>query len=311
MRGLSPTRLALAVPAGLLPWSWFLLRDALGGFTDVLAIVLPVAAVLVAGALAFVAVRRRLAWVAAGSTLLMAAVAVLLPWLPADAGSVAAGRSMTVAGANVSSEPYAFDTLRELSPDVLVVSEVSDELEFALNGVYPHHYTEPADGGPNVGVYSRFPFRSVTPSSRDLPGLRIELVTPAGPAVLYALHVPRPWYVDGGPQAHQATVGEHYRLVAELARRAAVERDPVIMVGDLNETDRGRGYRTLLDTGQLVDAMRDGGVGPTSTGKWAPLLLRIDHLLVSSGWCGDRARSVALPATDHRGVVATVGPCEP
>jgi hypothetical protein len=40
-------------------------------------------------------------------------------------------------------------------------------------------------------------------------------------------------------------------------------------------------------------------------------VVRIDHILVSRGWCGDGAGQVALPGSDHRGVLATVGPCLP
>jgi hypothetical protein len=39
--------------------------------------------------------------------------------------------------------------------------------------------------------------------------------------------------------------------------------------------------------------------------------LDADHILVSRGWCGDGAGQVALPGSDHRGVLATVGPCLP
>ena len=40
-------------------------------------------------------------------------------------------------------------------------------------------------------------------------------------------------------------------------------------------------------------------------------VVRIDHILVSRGWCDDGAGQVALPGSDHRGVLATVGPCLP
>jgi endonuclease/exonuclease/phosphatase (EEP) superfamily protein YafD len=81
----------------------------------------------------------------------------------------------------------------------------------------------------------------------------------------------------------------------------------VVVAGDLNSTDRARDYR-LLDAG-LVDAMRDGWAGPTSVTQWRAFLLRIDHLFVGRGWCGDGAHRVELPGSDHDAIVATVGPC--
>ena len=91
--------------------------------------------------------------------------------------------------------------------------------------------------------------------------------------------------------------------------RVAREPGAVVLVGDLNSTDRGRDYRLLVDDTRLTDAMRDGWAGPTSVTRWRPLLLRIDHLMVGPGWCGDAARRFALPRSDHDGVTATVGPC--
>ncbi|MDN5748784.1 MAG: hypothetical protein L0H64_09780, partial [Pseudonocardia sp.] len=80
---------------------------------------------------------------------------------------------------------------------------------------------------------------------------------------------------------------------------------------DLNSTDRGRDYRTLTRDAGLVDAMRDTVGLPTSVGKWRFLLARIDHVLLSPGWCGDDARRVPMPGSSHRAVTVTVGPCAP
>jgi hypothetical protein len=55
--------------------------------------------------------------------------------------------------------------------------------------------------------------------------------------------------------------------------------------------------------------MRDGWAGPTSVGQWAPLLVRIDHVLVTQGWCGDDPARPPLTRSDHSAVAATVGPC--
>ncbi|SDF31974.1 endonuclease/exonuclease/phosphatase family protein [Pseudonocardia oroxyli] len=59
----------------------------------------------------------------------------------------------------------------------------------------------------------------------------------------------------------------------------------------------------------LTDAARDTWQGPTQVTSWRLLLLRIDHVLVSPGWCGDDPLHVPLPGSDHQAVTATVGPC--
>ena len=84
---------------------------------------------------------------------------------------------------------------------------------------------------------------------------------------------------------------------------------PVVVAGDLNTSDRARDYRVLIDDAGLTDAMLDNWAGPTQIGHWATLLVRIDHLLVSPGWCGDDSSRYPIPASDHRGIISTVGPC--
>jgi endonuclease/exonuclease/phosphatase (EEP) superfamily protein YafD len=58
--------------------------------------------------------------------------------------------------------------------------------------------------------------------------------------------------------------------------------------------------------------MRTTRTGPTSIKPlWRPLLLRIDHVLVSDGVCASEADRVRVPGADHRALVVRVGPCPP
>ena len=298
----------VAAALAALPWAWFALRDSSGGVGDVLAILFPV---LMAGVVLFgigiVGGTRQPRWlVPTGSALLVGLLATLGPWLPADAGPVRPGAGVTVVGANVRESREPVPALLQASPDVLVISELSPRVDAALSAVYPNR--EVLRGGPSVGVYSRLPLRVLDRGGPDLPGMRLEVDGPDGPFLLYGLHVPRPWYTADG-SGYQATLAEHHRILTALAARIAAERQPVVVLGDLNMPDRGRDYRQLLQTPHLVDAMRDRGTRFSSVGKWTPLLLRIDHALVSSGWCGDDAGQLELPGSDHRGIGVTVGPC--
>lgn len=295
---------ALVVVLVALPWAWFGLRDASGVVGDSIAILLPVLVVPIAGVA--VVIGRRRAALPAASLLLAGAVAVVTPWTPADAGPVAAASAMTVASANVTGMPSTLPALRDVHADVLVVAEDSKDVDGGLAATYPHHVST-TDEAPSVGVYSRFPIRVLEMPGPDLPGLRVAVDAPS-PFVLYALHVPRPWLTGRG--GYQATSEEHHRLVAAVAARAAREPGAVVLAGDFNSTDRGRDYRLLTGATGLTDAMRDGWTGPTSVTTWRLFLLRIDHLLVGPGWCGDASRRFVLPQSDHDGIAATVGPCE-
>ncbi|MEJ2859558.1 endonuclease/exonuclease/phosphatase family protein [Actinomycetospora flava] len=283
-----------------LPWAWFPLRDALGLVGDVLAIVLPVVAVI--AAIACVVSGRWWGLVTAVSVLLAATVAVVGPWTPDDAGRVRAGAGVTVASANVTGRSSTVPALQAAGADVLVVVENDRGIDTALSATYRFHVY--AGGAPAVGVYSRFPVRLLDAPGPDFPGVRAAVDAPT-PFVVYGLHVPRPWWTGGF--GYQSTPAEHHRLVEEVDARVAREPGPVVVTGDLNSTDRARDYR-LLDAG-LVDAMRDGLAGPTSVTQWRAFLLRIDHLFVSPGWCGDGAHRFELPRSDHDGIAATVGPC--
>jgi hypothetical protein len=284
------------------PWLWFVVRDALGVVADVIAIGIPV--LVVASVLA--SLRRRRTWVVGVSALLAGVVAVVGPWIPAERG-VVAGTGVSVAGANADSQVSPVSALRDLQADVLVVAELNADLPPQLPDSYLHRVTSTDDGLP-VGVFSRYPLRLLEGVGPELPGMRVRIEGPDGPFVLYALHIPRPWFPRLGGGYH-TTVAGHYAFTEQVARQVRQETLPTVVVGDLNSTDRGRDYRDLLREGGLADVMRDIWGGPTSVGKWLPLLGRIDHILVSEGWCGDGAQRADLPGSSHRAVVATVGPC--
>lgn len=294
-----------------LPWAWFAVRDLpLGVVVEVPAVGLPVIALagaIVAGVYGWRR-RRPAALAVAVSTLAAGGVATVGPWLPRDAGEVA-GRGVTVVAANIDGRGFARHALAGLDADVVVIPEVSAEVVEELAAAYPHRYVRIDDNDdPDLAVLSRLPLRVLDPVGPDMPGARLQVTGPHGPFVLYGLHIPRPWFTGESESRYQATTAEHRRLVKTINERVRAETLPVVLAGDLNSVDRERDYRTKLRTG-LVDAMRDAPAGPTSVGKWLPLLGRIDHILVSRGWCGDGARYVDLPGSSHRGVMATVGPC--
>jgi hypothetical protein len=291
----------------LAPFAWFLVRDAFGVVTDVLAVVLPVLVVVVAVLAAILGIRRRRWLVLSASTLAMGIVATVSPWLPDPTGPVAPGRAVTVAAANIGAgELDGAAELIGLGADVLVISEIGEPLTARLEQAYPYEVHE--WNGPAIGVFSKLPFDVLGKPGPDLPGVLLRVHGPGGPFVLNALHVPRPWF-DADPSAYQATVAEHHRLIEQVAARAAAEQLPFVVAGDLNTTDRSRDYRILVDHGRRSDAMLDGWAAPTQIGRWSVLFVRIDHLLVTRGWCSEGARQYPVPASDHRGIMAAIGPC--
>ena len=230
-------------------------RDAFGPVTDMIAIVLPAlaAAVAVVAVLvsAWIGRARRAALVLAVSTLLVAAVATVAPWVPRDAGATGPVRSVQIAAANIGAGELEGTTdLLALGADVLDRGAADraavGRLPAARRGAHrpEHRGVQPAAvhgaGGPER--------RPAGVSAADRwTGRLFELI---------AAHVPRPWWTASGP-SFQTTVDGHHRLVEQIAARAARARLPVVVAGDLNTSDRARDYRVLTDDAGLTDAMLD------------------------------------------------------
>ena len=104
------------------------------------------------------------------------------------------------------------------------------------------------------------------------------------------------------------THGEHYDEVVALQAAVADEELPVVIAGDLNMSDRVRGYRYLDD--RYTDLARDGWAGTTYIGGiYRYFLLRIDHVFATDGWCSDDVEEFSITGSDHRGLRLDVGPC--
>ena len=301
----------LAVGLGVLPWTWYLLRDV-SGRMDIVALTWPVFGTLaVAGFAVLALVLRSRPLVAVAVSWVVCLLAVVVgPWRPLDTGSVRGGGAVRILAANLHGSstypPGMVHTFRQQQADIAVLSEVELPAERTYRAAYRYEIPRKEDFD-DVAVYGNLPMRDLGMPLElaDQRGKRVEVEGPDGPFVLLALHLQKP-----GPDAHSYEVGfrSHRRLIERVVKAVRAERLPVVVAGDLNLADRTTGYRDLA--GALDDAMRAGWVGPTSIKRDTRLLLaRIDHIFMPSDWCSDRAHTFSLLGSDHRGVVATVGTC--
>lgn len=293
------------------PWLWFAVRDTTP-LLELVAVALPLLAVIAVAVLVALATRQRWFLVPAGSVALVAIVAVVSPWVPRDLGQPAdPGTTIVVANVlatNGAVEAVVRDILDQ-DGDVVVVPEAPLAVHELLDDAYPYAFrAERRD--PVLSVFARVPVTE----PRFVGGLldrtrqhRLEVHAPGGDFVLWAVHLARPWLTAEG--SHQMRPPGHARKLDAFLDAFAAEGDvPVVVAGDANLTDRGRGYRKM--TARFDDALRDTWGGPTAR-KWflRPLLLRVDHVFVPKSWCADGARRFPLSGSDHRGVAARVGPC--
>ncbi len=298
---------------GLAPWLWFVVRD-LHPRLDMVAVALPVIVTIIVFGLGGVAVAaRRLApAVAAGSWLVVGAIAVVGPWTPV--GGPPPRDGMRIVEANVlgdNSQGEVADDILAQDPDLVVVTELGDTVDTRLAAVFPEAARSPALPGQfegDVGLYSRWPVASeplVGPLAGQR-GMRVLVSRPGGAFVVYAVHLAKPDLSPSNPV--EVTFGDYQRLIDDLRAAIRSEALPTLLVGDLNLVDRTSAYRSVGH--DLSDAMRADWVGPTSRrSPIVPLLARVDQIFMPKTWCSTGSRTFVLTRSDHRGVAVTLGAC--
>jgi endonuclease/exonuclease/phosphatase (EEP) superfamily protein YafD len=242
----------------------------------------------------------------------IAAAAVVLGvmvQLPYYLPSTAAGRPrLTVLQANLklgAADPAAVvRCVRTHAVDLLATEEVTAGeqqrlLAAGLGTVLPHRYTRPSPGGSGLGIWSRFPLAD----QQSLPGfelgvLHARVAAPSGDLIFAAVHLLPPYPYP--PDEWLAETARLHRVIADLGR-------PAVIAGDFNATVDHTQFRALLTRG-YADAARQAGAGYLATypaDRWFGPVIGIDHVL-SRGAAATSVRTVDLPGSDHRGVLAQI-----
>jgi endonuclease/exonuclease/phosphatase family metal-dependent hydrolase len=296
-------KLVLTAGAIAAPWLWFVVRRV-GGALDIVAVGLPLIGVLglvVLGAVA--AIRRRLLpLLVALSIFVVCAAATIAPRIPRHEPAPAI--PIRIAMANVYDDNPTLDaaaaTMMGRDVDVLAAVEIRphewDPLTRASS--LPYHLS---DG--EMAVRSRYPVTLLSPGG--LPRsrvLRVNVDAPGAPFILYLVHGLNPFH-------DSSSFSDQLAFVQSIADLAAIELEPVVVIGDFNMSDRSENYR-VMDTA-FLDAMREGNVAASTYfgGLWPLLMVRIDHAFVSRSWCAQDGSTFTVPGSDHHGIQVTVGPC--
>lgn len=191
--------------------------------------------------------------------------------------------------------------LQELTPELV------DRLTAAgLDAAFPYRWLDARDGPYGVGVWSRFPMHSARRVDGYVMGfLSAQLQVPgvSSDLTVVVVHLPGPW-----PQRVDDWRNELRRLPHSLLAEADFAAGgPVVVASDLNSTTDMRPFRALL-RGGFLDAAEQCGAGIVPTfpaGRRIPPFLAIDHILTCR-CTATSLRSIALPGSDHRALVATV-----
>jgi endonuclease/exonuclease/phosphatase (EEP) superfamily protein YafD len=111
--------------------------------------------------------------------------------------------------------------------------------------------------------------------------------------------------VKGFDNSNQALAFE------KLLSHVQASREPVIVVGDFNTTERQAGYELMVEAG-LKNVHEEVGWGlgltfpaPFVMFDWLPFsLIRIDHVFYDDAWRAIRTWITPLMDSDHQAVIA-------
>lgn len=225
-----------------------------------------------------------------------------------------AGVELRVLSANLregNADPGHLVSLAREQADVLSFQELTpgevDRLSAAgLDETFPYRWLDASEEASGVGIWSRFPMHTTkrigeyvmafVSAQLQVPGMLND------PTVV-VVHIPGPWPWPIDDWRRDLRRLPYTLLeVAEVAGSGAV-----VVAGDLNSTMDMRPFRALLRNGYRDAAEQSGaGILPTfPADRRLPPFLAVDHILTRS-CTATSLRTIALPGSDHRALVATV-----
>ncbi len=195
----------------------------------------------------------------------------------------------------------AIIALQELSPERAVIISGSD----VLRGLFPHQVLRPSGEWDGLGLLSSWPIEGSVVADSDPPHIAATVRAPgmSGLDVVVA-HAPPPLALGPlGPTYAPSRRDEALTELRSVIDESVAEGRPVVLLGDLNLTDREIAYDELVDG--LVDSYRAAGTGFGHT--WRPPytelpfgLLRIDMVLTGPGLAPVRSEpDCASRGADH------------
>ena len=265
-------------------------------------------------------------------------LSVLVPliWLGSEYGTLFMPADPPAARASVEGEMLRVMTLNtwhesdsegefakfvnQHQPDLIALQEVGSQFNVelkALSDEWPYQMRAMAGPRDDVVLLSKFPITSEE-SDRDWRGCFCAQATIDwhGQVVrIIVVHIWSPYYdfdTDGlVPRLRDFTTAHQNVAYDALLTQVQASREPLIVLGDFNTTERQPGYDRLYSAG-LEDAHAAVGWGlghtypaPYSKFEWLPVsLIRIDHIFYDPSWRAKDVWTQPLMGSDHQSVMA-------
>ncbi len=205
--------------------------------------------------------------------------------------------------------------IKQADPDVIVILELSSELNAALNrefgDSYKHTVSEPQDDGNfGIGLWSRFPLtdaRIFHLNSQWLPSIETDVEFNSRRIRVFATHPIPP--MGSRNFAHR---NQHLELLSKRIQQQHSNDParPTLLLGDLNLTPWSPIFKDFCQSSGLENAAAGYGLQPTwyagsalNAGGSFPFGLILDHALCSKELSCDDRQILPANGSDHRALV--------
>jgi endonuclease/exonuclease/phosphatase (EEP) superfamily protein YafD len=170
------------------------------------------------------------------------------------------------------------DCIHNSKPDIIAVEELNPNFESLLNEKlvdYPYRKSIVRRDPYGIGVYSRIPFSNaeIKYFSGEVPSISLHFNWKNKPIYLVATHPLPPLSPD---LAFYNT--EQLKAISEDVRN---QKETTIVLGDFNATSWCSAFKSLEQTGRLIDTRTGFGVQPSWLTDMPLASLPIDHCLTT------------------------------
>ncbi len=199
-----------------------------------------------------------------------------------------------------------FERVKKHSPDVISFLEVNSEwlleIESRIGVEYPHHVEVLRPDNFGIALRSKFP---IVKAKIDALGERqpetivAELLIMDKTVRVISTHPVPPM-----SSSNNSLNNQQLKSITDLVSENKI---PTIVMGDLNSTPWGLGFKSLINRTKLKDPRRDFGIIPTwpADKSFKKIFsIPIDHILVSEDFKVLNLQVDPAPGSDHRMIIA-------
>lgn len=192
--------------------------------------------------------------------------------------------------------------------DIISFLEVNSEwlleIESRIGVEYPHHLEFPRSDNFGIALRSKFPI-----VKSEVGALGVGQPESIIADLLIGDKIVRVITTHPVPPMSSANNSLNNQQLKAIADLVSENKMPTIVMGDLNSTPWGFGFKSLIDGTKLRDPRRDFGILPSwPTDKFTKkaFSIPIDHILVSEDLKVVNLQVDLAPGSDHKMIIADI-----